>query len=75
MQLMCARGISLLKKAHEIFSEKKEFFRILVDFLSETFLPKVYEIFWSEMPLGCLGAHLKIFTCTKICSQKFSVRS
>ena len=41
-----------MEKVYEIFSEQKEFMRIFGLFLkTRGFLPKVYEIFGSEMPL------------------------
>ena len=48
------RGISLLHKSVRDFFRTKGFLRILDGFFFQTkeFLPKAYEIFWSEMPLA-----------------------
>ena len=48
-----ARGISLLQKSVRDFFRTKGFLRIFDGFFFQTkgFLPKAYEIFWSEMPL------------------------
>ena len=47
------RGISLLRKCVRDFFRTKGFLRIFDGFSLQTkgFLPKAYEIFWSEMPL------------------------
>ena len=47
------RGISLLQKSVRDFFRTKGFLRISDGFFLQTkgFLPKAYEIFWSEMPL------------------------
>ena len=52
--MYCTRGISLLRKSVRDFFRTKGFLRIFDGFFLETkgFLPKAYEIFWSEMPLG-----------------------
>ena len=49
-----ARGISLIWKSVRDFFGTKGFLRIFDGFFLQTkgFLPKAYEIFWSEMPLG-----------------------
>ena len=49
-----SRPISRLQKSVRDLFKTNGFLRILMDLLSETnkFLPKVYEVFWSEMPLG-----------------------
>ena len=42
-----------MEKAFEIFSEQKDLYGLLIDFSRKKgCLPKVYEIFGSEMPLG-----------------------
>ena len=52
------RGISLLQKSVRDFFRTKGFLRISDGFFLQTkgFLPKAYEIFWSEMPLGANAA-------------------
>ena len=49
-----ARGTSLIRKSVRDFFRTKGFIRIFDGFFLKTkgFLPKVYEIFWSEMPLA-----------------------
>ena len=40
------------EKAYEIFSEQKDFYGFFLQ--TKGFLPKAYEIFWSEMPLDLM---------------------
>ena len=49
-----------MEKAYEIFSEQKGSIRIFDGFFLKTkeFLPKVYESFWSEMPLDQNNMHI-----------------
>ena len=51
--LWIERHFTSLKKRTRVF-RRNRFLRILMDSLSETkgFLPKVFEIFWNEMPLA-----------------------
>ena len=72
-----ARGISLLRKSVRDFSSTKGFLRIFDGFFWQTkgFLPKAYEIFWSEMPLANLKQFAtirrKLFTCFGSFVNKF----
>ena len=54
LSLTKPRGISLLRKSVRDFFRTKGFLRIFDGFFLQTkgFLPKAYEIFWSEMPLA-----------------------
>ena len=66
---MYARGTSLIGKSVRDFFRTKGFIRIYDGYFLKTkgFLPKVYEIFGSEMPLACMcstkTAHPLSYSC------------
>ena len=60
------------EKAYEIFFRTKGFLRIFDGFFLQTkgFLPKAYEIFWSEMPLDSLLLNSYEFSDLFACSSQ-----